>query len=159
MTNIINFPAPKPLHHYSQNPSEGSNYRATRHLDIKDIAKQIKAKLKDRHPCCTFSIRIKRYSGGQSMDISLMAGPWPVVDTGYAQLNEYTFKRCTFEEAEGCNNGTTLSQPMWDVMAYAGYLAGTYNYDDSDCQSDYFSVNFYLHLEVGRWDKPYEMRG
>jgi len=28
------------------------------------------------------------------------------------------------------------------------------NYDESDIQTDYFNVGWYIHLNVGRWDKP-----
>ena len=29
------------------------------------------------------------------------------------------------------------------------------NFNDSDSQSDYFSVGHYVHIEIGQWDKPY----
>jgi hypothetical protein len=29
------------------------------------------------------------------------------------------------------------------------------NYDNSDIQSDYFSVGWYIDVNVGKWDKPY----
>ncbi len=29
------------------------------------------------------------------------------------------------------------------------------NYDNSDSQTDYFDVGFYIDVNVGRWDKPY----
>ena len=30
------------------------------------------------------------------------------------------------------------------------------NYDNSDIQSDYFSVGWYIDINVGKWNKPYE---
>lgn len=31
------------------------------------------------------------------------------------------------------------------------------NFDKSDIQSDYFHVGYYLSVNVGKWDKPYEL--
>ena len=33
------------------------------------------------------------------------------------------------------------------------------NYDESDAQTDYFNVGWYIHVNVGRWDKPYRFNG
>ena len=33
------------------------------------------------------------------------------------------------------------------------------NYDKSDIQSDYFNVGWYVDVNVGRWNKPYEWMG
>lgn len=29
------------------------------------------------------------------------------------------------------------------------------NHDNSDIQSDYFDVGWYIHVNIGRWNKPY----
>jgi hypothetical protein len=29
------------------------------------------------------------------------------------------------------------------------------NHDNSDVQSDYFDVGWYINIEIGHWDKPY----
>lgn len=31
------------------------------------------------------------------------------------------------------------------------------NYDNSDLQSDYFSVGWYVDINIGRWDRPYAL--
>ena len=31
------------------------------------------------------------------------------------------------------------------------------NYDKSDTQSDYFNVGWYVDVNIGSWDKPYEI--
>lgn len=33
------------------------------------------------------------------------------------------------------------------------------NHDRSDIQSDYFDVGWYVDVNVGKWDKPYEVIG
>jgi hypothetical protein len=31
------------------------------------------------------------------------------------------------------------------------------NHDRSDIQSDYFDVGWYVHINIGRWDKPFQV--
>jgi hypothetical protein len=31
------------------------------------------------------------------------------------------------------------------------------NYDKSDSQTDYFNIGWYVDVNVGRWNKPYEI--
>lgn len=31
------------------------------------------------------------------------------------------------------------------------------NHDNSDIQTDYFDVGWYIHVDIGQWDKPYEV--
>jgi hypothetical protein len=32
-------------------------------------------------------------------------------------------------------------------------------FDDSDIQTDYFHTAYYIHVNVGRWNKPYQYAG
>jgi hypothetical protein len=148
--------------------------------DIKDIAREIRGKLKVEFPKCRFSVTIERYSGGQSMSISLMSAPFEAiieeihgewiagtktyirtpVKKMYAQLNQYVFKDgyegFNNTPAEyGSNNGAILTREAWDCMARAYELTLTHNWDNSDPMTDYFDVNFYVHLNIGEWDKPF----
>jgi len=31
------------------------------------------------------------------------------------------------------------------------------NHNNSDIQSDYFDVGWYVNIQVGKWNKPYEL--
>jgi len=33
----------------------------------------------------------------------------------------------------------------------------TGNHDNSDIQTDYFDIGWYVHVNVGKWNKPYEV--
>jgi len=134
-------------------------------MDIKEIASGIKTQLKKEFPTCVFSVGCKRYSGGQSLNISLMKGPFSVFEkdvttNGYkiekfhAQLNQYQFNDVNDERI---SNGVYLTQKAWDVMKRAYDLTKKHNWDRSDIQTDYFDVNFYLHLHIGKWDNPYKV--
>ena len=32
------------------------------------------------------------------------------------------------------------------------------NHDNSDISTDYFDVGWYLHIQIGAWDKPFQLR-
>lgn len=170
----------EPRFNYTGQGWEGKNYSPD--LGIKDIAKIIRTNLKQKYPRCKFSVQIERFSGGQSLHVHLMEAPFEaMLNKGsiinnefvsmekqgykfekYAQLNEHTFNnpyefksacaRCT---PDGWNNGAILSQEAWDIMKDVYRLIKGYNFDDSDGMIDYFHTNFYLHLNIGKWDKPF----
>lgn len=133
----------------------GENYENS--LDIKEIAKKIRTQLKREFPDCKFSVRIERYSGGCSLNISLMSAPF-YAGVGYHQVNHYWLRR-NIDEALGMtsviNNGKDISMDAAKVLLRASEIANSYNYDRSEIQSDYFDTNFYLHVEIGKWDKPF----
>ena len=39
--------------------------------------------------------------------------------------------------------------------AYAAMMKG--NHDNSDIQSDYFDIGWYVDINIGRWNKPYAL--
>ena len=133
----------------------------TDYKDIKAIAKETKQELNKRYPQCTWSTRISRFSGGQELRVALMAAPFEAfakdIDCngnkvgGYAQLNQYQFQR---PDDENVNNGAYLTKDAWDCMADVYRIASRDNWNNSDPQTDYFDVNYWLHLEIGNWDKP-----
>jgi hypothetical protein len=125
--------------------TEGSKYQATRDLDIAEIAKLVRKDIKAAQALgllpaeATFAVRIDRFSGGQSLDVTLTGMPdtWTYVSPGlepdYANYvpahGGYT------DEAEAAIK--TLRSIVF-----------TYNYDGSDIQSDYFNVRFYGHVKI-----------
>ena len=38
-------------------------------------------------------------------------------------------------------------------------MRGDLWYDNSDIQTDYFDIAYYLHINIGRWNKPYTFTG
>lgn len=130
--------------------------------DIKTIAKEVKQELAKQYPKCAWSVRIDRFSGGQSLKVTLLSAPFEAfagdkdsngnLVKGYAQLNQYQFLR---PADNNINNGAPLTEEAWDCMAAAYKIAGKDNWDRSEPQTDYFDVNYWLHLEIGHWDKPF----
>jgi len=97
----------------------GSRYEETRTLDIREIAKLVRAEVKAAFPDKKTSIRIERYAGGQSLHVRM-------IDCDPA-----------FVSAEGRSARTELNR-----------IAQQYNFDFSDVEQDYFHVRFFVEVEV-----------
>jgi hypothetical protein len=63
----------------------------------------------------------------------------------YLQLNHYYISEW-FEDSKA---------KEYLLKAYSIMLEGHYN--NSDIQSDYFDVAWYMHIQIGKWDKPYKV--
>lgn len=152
-----------------------------RSLDTGEIAKRIRAQLKNDFAGCTFSVTIERYSGGSSVNIDLMKADIKVVkdikdidmnrvnpeildrhtedsirllqESKYHQLNQYSFND-EYNQRHWCN-GVFLTEAGHNMLKKAVAIADAYNYDNSDAMTDYFDVNFYLHINLGKWNKDF----
>jgi hypothetical protein len=123
--------------------TKGSKYEATRELDIKAIAKLVRGDIAaaiadgDLPAGSSASVRIERYSGGQSINVTL-AIPGP-------------FRR-TPEQTEA-SRARGLLKPWLSRSAFAAEgvveaILAAYNFDRSDSQSDYFHVRFFSHINL-----------
>ena len=67
-------------------------------------------------------------------------------ELGYLQVNEYHYRNnFVGESLEFLNRA-------FDIL-----MEG--NHDNSDIQSDYFDVGWYVNVNIGEWDKPYKYTG
>ena len=74
---------------------------------------------------------------------------------------------CTIKSAPVdfiANSNETCQKDFYQVARgfkpnESGYeQVNTYHYKDhSDAQTDYFNTAYYVHLNVGRWNKPFEV--
>ena len=76
-------------------------------------------------------------------------GPWSDVD--HTDVNIYWYKDHFDEFAAG------VIEEILEVMN--GKNTSRKNYDDSDSQTDYFSVGWYNEIRIGTWNKPYKYTG
>ena len=130
--------------------------------DTKEIAKTIRQELKATYPDCKFSVTISRFSGGSSIAVALMTAPFEAIrnNSAYEQLNQYTIRRETYEDYLGNdipNNykPRKLTEAAWKLMQSVDEIADRENWNNSDAQIDYFDVNYYLDLHVGKWNKDF----
>jgi hypothetical protein len=115
----------------------------------KENAALIRNALKTTFPNIKFSIRKDTYSinvtiASSDIDFSDLdkEGVWGV--KGYSQINIFHLYQYGKHEA--------LFAKIVDVIKNA---PANKWYDRSDSMTDYFDTAFYIHLNVGAWDKPY----
>ena len=140
----------------------------TKITDTTEVAKYVREQLKKEFPAYKFSVTSKYFPGGSELNVALMAGPVEVfadnlvyygdgktmVDNDQnAQLNPYTIAN---EYTNGICNGRKLTPEAWTVLHRVAEIAQENNWDNSDSQSDYFDVNYYFHLDIGKWNKDYQ---
>jgi hypothetical protein len=97
----------------------GTKYEATKDLDIAEVAKLVRKDLKEAYPRYKFSVRIDRFSMGQSLDVV-------VSNSGLSRHSDAA-------------NG--LERKVKEIV-------DAYNFDDSDSMTDYFHVAFYSGVRV-----------
>ncbi len=133
----------------------------TTYQTTKEIAAEIREELKKEFPGMKFSVRKEVHS----ITVSLMVAPvnpfakmsqWGGVDDRdypfdgkYAQLNHYHLaNRC---------NGYYLTDEAVEMLKKVNEISNKKNWDRSDHMTDYFDVNYYFNLEIGRWNKNFEI--
>ena len=67
------------------------------------------------------------------------------VPRGHIQVNTYHY-------------ATHFTGACRDFLAEVIAAMNDGNHDSSDIQSDYFSVGWYIDINIGKWDKPYELK-
>lgn len=66
-------------------------------------------------------------------------------DGAYEQINDWHI------------NDKSIVEEYHDIIVAIMEALNTDNHNNSDSQSDYFDVGHYVDLNVGKWDKPFEI--
>lgn len=135
------------------NEVRGEKYETTQRLDIKEIAKLIRADIKAAQKSGELptglktSVRIDRYAGGQSLDIR-------VTDLGgiplYSEIGAKNIKETGSVAGEDHRTPyhETIAPEAKKILETLKTIQGSYNRDNSDVMTDYFDVRFYGRVEV-----------
>ena len=121
------------------------------YIGAQDV-KAIRDELKATFPKFKFGVR-KGYSGS-SVDVTIKQGPVDFADvfkaerSAYAQINEYHLHFYGKHEA-------FFEQVINIIKTAPANAGGRAWFDKSDAQTDYFSIAYYIHLNVGDWNAPY----
>jgi hypothetical protein len=140
----------------------------------KEIAKKIRSELKKQMPGYKFSVRTENYSGGSSINVSIMKSPIRLI-RNMSEIPENTntnnYPRSQIEEMqsklyhqlnhhiddeynpESWNNGVFLTEKGHNDIKKIVEICLEDHWYESDAMIDYFHTNFYFHLELGKWDK------
>ncbi len=160
---------------YSGRGWEGENYKKERIYNTSIISKLAREFVKKQMPGYKFSITTSKYSGGSSISIELMSAPHPAFETPNENLVptnvrfsmpnglEHAMKSWEYNINKGnsqvnhyyIDNAYYLTEQTREALKKIYNFINSYNYDDSDAQTDYFDTNFYVHMGVGKWDKPF----
>lgn len=120
---------------------------------VKDIARDLRKKLKKQFPKCKFSVTAER---ANCLKVALMRADFmPFTKealennpdkTLYKQLNHFYIME-----------DNQLTDTAKEVLVKVKEWANEENYDNSDAMTDYFDVGYYFRLDIGKWDKPFEL--
>lgn len=123
------------------------------YISAKEVA-EIRKELKKEFPNYRFGVRKNDYL---SVSVTVKKGPAFEDEVfthgeGYAQINHYHL-----------HNYGKKAQKFFEKIvkiiktAPAKADGGRAYYDNSDAMIDYFDTAFYFHVNVGDWNKPYEV--
>ena len=158
---------------YTQGAWEGKMYDPN--LSTKEIAERVRFFFKKQYPTCKVSVQTQYYSGGSAIHIALMSAPFEILKEpnledainakGYYRTPEEKLEswKHTYESGHHqinnyyINDDFYLTEKGKEIIKFLHDSTVVYNFDDSDAQSDYFHTNFYVHLAVGKWDKPFKI--
>lgn len=166
---------------YTEYGWEGSRYNGN--MSTTEIAKTIRLYCKEKYPTWKFSVTTKYFSGGSSIDISVMEAPEQIFDLEACRkaYAEYTELKETYGYYG--NRGLAINidkmfaedEMHWQLHSvrerdkeyFTEYgfsvledvynFMQSYNFDDSDSMIDYFHCNFYESFDIGKWNKGFKV--
>ena len=122
------------------------------YISAQDV-KAIRDELKVTFPDFKFGVR-KGYEGS-AVDVTIKQGPVDFAEVftqgrgAYAQINEY--------HLYNYGKYQTFFEQVLEIIKCAPARAGGRAwFDKSDSQIDYFHIAYYIHLNIGEWDSPYQ---
>ena len=95
-------------------------------------------------PRAKYSVRLRSYSGGRSIDIVVSDVPFALFDERYLRHELETPKHVYAHYPVGERRSKELRALLTQLEA----IGNAYNFDGSEIESDYFHVNFYLSVGV-----------
>ena len=123
----------------------------------KEDVKAIREELKATFPELKFGVK-KMHGGSNGVDVTIKSGSTDFTDCfthgdGYAQINQY--------HTHMYGKHQSLFDEIYKIIKTApingeGYHKGTGWFDKSDSMTDYFHTAYYISMNVGSWDKPYQ---
>jgi hypothetical protein len=96
-------------------------------------------------------LSVRKRPGGYTRSITVEIVTW-----GGAVFSDEYAEQCMEAFAKGADQPawTGRGRPLTDTLAHAlralELIAGRHNYNNSDIQTDYFDVGYYLHVEAGK---------
>ena len=139
---------------YTPNAWIGSNCPKDRFISVKEVAGYIREYIKSDPElrACKWSVTTETYTGGQSLTVSLMAGPFDVFSEEWKEQHPYDVEHGYTQHGD---YEKAVTPEAFRVISKVKAFAMSFNHDDSNGMIDYYDRGFYDHYEVGKWNKPY----
>ena len=132
------------------------------YISVEDV-KMIRNALKKEMPQYKFSVVRDHHS---SVTIAMMKGP-AFAEFEYFDRYTHEYKKGTLGQNNGYDQINTYhtgdfygeeNAAIFDKIVKIAKTAPTKQwYDDSDAMTDYFDTAYYIHLNVGKFGKDYEV--
>ena len=131
-----------------------------------DDVKHIRNELKKELPQYKFSVVRDHHS---SVSIALMKGPAfndyeyfdrynnTITTANLSDGEHHQINQFHLEDFYGKENADILSKIDTISRTAPAKNGGKVWYNDSDIMTDYFDIAYYVHISVGKWNKPYEV--
>jgi hypothetical protein len=133
----------------------GSKCKETEKLYGAELLNAIRADIKASFPKFKFKIHKRHHN---SFSFHVMSGPIELttqhgkdVQGNHMSVNPYWI-----HDLSHCKDEYTFSGRLF--LKTLVKLIESFNYDDSDIQTDYFHTRFYLHVEIGDGEQKYEVK-
>jgi len=129
--------------------SYGPRYEQSKHLGTKEIAALFRQDVKRAIACgdlpkgLRLSVRIERFSGGSSINVTVKAVPFPLLNPEALRFENE--RPHTYHTLPRYTSLATL------LLAKLKAMVDAYNYDGSEIQVDYFHVRYYSHVSIA-WE-------
>ena len=140
---------------YTPNAWRGTNCPTNRFISVTEVAGYIREYIKKDKElnACKWSVTTEKYSGGQSLTVSLMAAPFDVFSEEWKDKHPYEVQN-GYTQHGYCEEA--LTPEAFRIMSKIRKFVLSWNYDDSDGMIDYFDRGFYDHYEIGKFNKPFK---
>ena len=122
-----------------------------RHMDITDIAKEVRKDLKKEFgKNIKFSVRTNRFTGGQELNVKIKKAHRKYFKTLEEFEKEHEWEKfdnpSLYESLLTRFNNHDYNAIKDDVITKINKIANEYNYDNSVSQIDYFDKNYYCFV-------------
>jgi hypothetical protein len=119
------------------------------------IAPAIKAICKKYNIKATLAI--KHHS---ALDMNISAGSIDFIGNYNALVaTDYTGRKeridCEYMQVNQYHLASSFTGRALDFLNEVNVALNVLNHDNSDIMTDYFDVGYYVHINIGKWDKPY----
>jgi len=148
----------------------------TNKYNTKEITTWTRQQLKNKYPQIKMSITCKYYSGGSNMNINILESKKIQLKRKFEELSQDEKERLKHKYSEyydhpekrikeilelgsinhiSIEDDWTLTEKGKEIIGDIIKIANTYNYDNSDPMTDYFDVNYYFNISLGKYSKPF----